>query len=257
MADSGVRKTFTDDGLERMFRGVLRTFGEQPHLIIDKPGLAQELLGDVLKSISSANLANAESLASVTISSMLGTVSEHPELLKLDYAKLVAGLAGKVANLVKQKQITNVQGQDLVKASLEALSDNPELLLDLQNNLVETVVDVVIDISGGDEEGLIAGATLVDVVRQVLGSLAVSGKATMKNHPLGEFTEKLTKLLQAGLVRAQAELGNRISLRSLPSVLGQMVVAWAQGRIETIDPDNGNFKRLFAELADRAQGANA
>jgi hypothetical protein len=34
-------------------------------------------------------------------------------------------------------------------------------------------------------------------------------------------------------------------------------VAWAQGEVATVDPDNDNFKRLVAELAKRAQSAKA
>ena len=40
-----------------MTTGVLQTFSDQPQLVIDHPGLAQELLGDVLRSVSAVEFA--------------------------------------------------------------------------------------------------------------------------------------------------------------------------------------------------------
>ena len=257
MSDEGIRRSFTREGLEKMTTGVLQTFSDQPQLVIDHPGLAQELLGDVLRSVSAVNLFKAEPLASVTVAVALETLAKHPELLKLDYAKLVAGLAGKVAALVKEKKVTAIQGQDLVKAAVASLAENPPLLLDSQNKFVETVIDVVVNIAGEAKGSLIAGTRLTDVLNQVLGAVAVSGRAALANHPIGKFSDQLAELLQAGLIRAEAELGNRMGLPSLPNVLGQLVVAWAQGEVATVDPNNDNFKRLFAELAKRAQSAKA
>ena len=105
----------------------------------------------------------AEPLASVTVRGGVGDACKAPELLKFDYAKLVAGLTGKIAALVKEKKVTAIQGQDLVKAAVASLAENPPLLLDSQNKLVETVVDVVVNIAGEAKGSLIAGTTLADV----------------------------------------------------------------------------------------------
>jgi hypothetical protein len=120
---------------------------------------------------------------------------------------------------------------------------------------VETVIDVVLKVSGDSQRGLIGGGKFVNVTKQVIGAITMTGKAALKNHPKAAFADKLEELLQAGLIRAQAELGNRITLSTVPAVLGQLVAAWAQGKIGAVDPGNDNFKRLFAEIADRAQGA--
>jgi hypothetical protein len=255
MADAGIRKSITREGLEQMLKGVLQTFGEQPQLIIDDPGLARDLLGSILKSVSGINPFNAESLGSVIVAEALGAVSKHPELLKFDYAELVTGLVGKVAVLVKNQKLTGIQGQDLIKAAIASLTENPQFLLDAEDKLVETVIDVVLKVSGNSQGGLIVDGILVDVAKQVIGAITITGKAALKNHPIAAFADTLAELLQAGLIRAQTELGNRITLSTVPVVLGQLVAAWAQGKIGAVDPGNDNFKRLFAEIADRAQGA--
>jgi hypothetical protein len=41
-------------------------------------------------------------------------------------------------------------------------------------------------------------------------------------------------------------------LSSLPDLLHNLVLAWARGEIATIDPENDNFRRLFAELSELA-----
>ena len=67
-----------------------------------------------------------------------------------------------------------------------------------------------------------------------------------------ELTTQLEAVLNAGLARAEKELGTRLGLSAIPAVLGDLVAAWAIGNVATIDPDNQNFKRLFDELAERA-----
>mgnify|MGYP001822654890 CR=1 FL=1 len=255
MTDAGIRKSISREGLEQMLKAVLRTFGEQPQLIIDDPGLARDLLGSILKSVSGINPFNAESLGSGIVAEALGAVSKHPELLKFDYAELLTGQAGKVATLEKDKKLTGIKGQDLIKAVIASLTENPQLLLDAEEKLVETVIDLVLKVSGDSQRGLIGGGKLVKINKQVIGAITMTGKAALKNHPKAAFASKLEELLQAGLIRAQAELGNRITLSTVPAVLGQLVAAWAQGKIGAVDPGNDNFKRLFAEIADRAQGA--
>jgi hypothetical protein len=226
-------------------------------LIIDHAGLAQELLGGVLKSISAVGLVSSESLASAAVSGALEVISGHPELLRFDYGVLVVGLAGKVATLVKEKKITGTQGQDLLAAAIASLPENPQLLIDAENKLVTTVIDAVTKVSGTDSGALIAGVTLVDVVKQVLAAVAVGGKAALKDIPVKQFAENLTELLAFGLTRAEAELGNRMGLTSLPRVLGQLVVAWEQGKIDHVDPDDDDLKHLFAVLAEGAWAAYA
>jgi hypothetical protein len=52
-------------------------------------------------------------------------------------------------------------------------------------------------------------------------------------------------------------LGYKIALPSLPLVLGQLVMAWEQGKIAEVNADNPDFQRLFAELAERSKAVSA
>jgi hypothetical protein len=88
-------------------------------------------------------------------------------------------------------------------------------------------------------------------VGAVLTAMSRSGRAALKNHPQAVLLDQLTSLVQAGLVRAEKELGNRLERSAVPRLLGELVLAWARGEIATIDPDNDNFRRLFGEIAER------
>lgn len=255
MSNEGILKAFTREGLETMAKNVLHTFSEQPDLIIRDPGLARQLLGGVLSSISEVSVFNVESLASATVAGALETVSDHPELLKFDYGDMVADLAGKIATLVKDKKITNIQGQDIARAAIASLAENPKLLIDLQKKLVAITIDAVVDIAGEDAGALISDGLMSATVACVLNAVTVAGKAPLDTQSIDAFGERLKQLLHAGMVRAEAELGIRMGLQSLPDVLELLVIAWAQGKIESTDPQDEVFIQIFAALADHVQGA--
>jgi hypothetical protein len=255
MSNEGILKTFTQEGLETMAKNVLHTFSEQPDLIIRDPGLAQQLFGGVLSSISEVSVLNVESLATATVARALETVSDHPELLKFDYGNMVADLARKIATLVKDKIITNIQGQDIIRETIASLVENPKLLIDLQKKLAAITIDAVIDIAGEDAGALISDGLISDTVAGVLYAVTVAGQAAIDNQSIDEFEERLKQLLHAGMVRAEAELGLRMGMQSLPDVLELLVIAWAQGKIEITDPQNEDFIKIFAALADHVQGA--
>jgi hypothetical protein len=98
----------------------------------------------------------------------------------------------------------------------------------------------------------LAGTRLAEVTSGVVDALAKSGKAALKNHEPAVLALQLEEVLMAALKRAEKEIGNRISLSNLPDLFHKLVLAWAKGKIATIDPENDNFRRLFAELSELA-----
>jgi hypothetical protein len=252
VADTGLKASFSQEGLEGLVRSTLQRFAERPELIVEHPGLARELLRGVLGKVSGAVGLGGEELATAAVSGALAAVSDHPGLIDLKYPQLVAGLAGQVAALVEARGLTRVQGKEIVTVVTVALAENPTLFLELERKLAEGVIQGIVDVAAETQTGLIAGAALVHTVREVLTSLGRSGQAALKNHPQAEIVAELTALVSAGLVRAEKELGNRLDRPAVPAVIGALVVAWARGEIATIDPGNDNFRRLFSELAERA-----
>jgi hypothetical protein len=252
VADGGLRSSFTPAGLESMLHGALRRFAERPELIVAHPGLARELVRGVLKRVSDVGGLGVEELAGAAVAGALEAVSANPALVDLKYPELVAGLAGRVAELVEARGISRVQGVEILATVTAAVAENPALFLDLERQLAEGLVSGIVDAANGDRAGLIAGTALVHTVGAVLTALSRSGRAALKNHPGAVLVDQLTALVSAGLVRAEKELGNRLDRSAVPQLLGALVLAWARGEIAIVDPDNDNFRRLFGELAERA-----
>jgi len=252
VAGEGIRKTFTQEGLESLVRDLLGTFAEHPELIIEEPGLTRQLLGGVLASISEAKTFAAEALASAAVGGALIALAENPSLIKFEYPRLVAALAGKIGILVQEKKLIQVQAVDILAALTATPAENPALFLDVEKGLAAWTVEAVVAVSEGNHGDLLAGLTLTRVLHEILSAIAQSGKAALKNHPAAQFAEQLENLLEAGLSRAEKELGNLMGLPSLPAVLSDLVTAWARGEIASLDPDNDNFRRLFSELAESA-----
>jgi uncharacterized membrane protein YeaQ/YmgE (transglycosylase-associated protein family) len=255
MSHEGILKAFTREGLEILARDVLHTFGEQPELIVQDPGLAQHVLGGVLLSVSEVGVFQGESLANAAVEGALETVSDYPELLRFDYGDMVADLAGKIATLVKDRKMTNLQGQDIAMAAMASLAENPKLMMDLEKKLAGVTIDAVVEVAGEDVGGMISGGWMADTVAGVLHALTVAGKAALDNRSMDVFEGELKELLRAGMVRAGAELGVRMGLPSLPDVVERLVMAWAQGKIEVMDSEDEGFIELFAALAEDAEGA--
>ena len=248
---------FSPVAVERMLRDAMLTFGRQPELIIQRAGLAQELVGDVLEAVAKVPGFSAEALAQAVVGASLETIAQHPGLLDTDYAKLVAALAGQAAKLVQAKQLTALQAQDLVRVVIATLAENPELLANLQTNLVATVVGSVTRLAGDKQFGPLSGATVVQVVKQVLQALASAGKAALANRTADAFAAELDELLKAGLKRAAAELGHRLTTSVIPAVMGRLVVAWSQGPIGPLDAGDSSFQLLFAGLSNSLLTANS
>lgn len=249
ISQAGIRQNFTRYGLESLVMDTLDTYAKHPELIIEKPGLARELLKDVLTSLSNMETLASEELAAAAVGGALSQIAKHPELLKFNYSHHVASLAGKVGTLVKERKLTKVQGVDILRSFNESLSENLTLFLDLEKRMAGWTVDAVLNASQGSKGRLLAGVTLNNVLQEVVKALAKSGKTALKNHPAATLAGQLENVITAGLSRAETELGNILSLSALPDVLGELVMKWAGGEIETIDPNNDNFQRLFDEIA--------
>lgn len=252
VAGQGIRDTFSRDGLTRIISETLDTFADHPELIIDHPGLGQSLVKGVLAKLSGLDRFNAENLANAAVGGALDVIAHQPGLVDSNYPTLVASLAGKIAGLVKERSLTGIQGSELLRAMAESVAENEKLFLEGQSKLAEIIVDTVLTASKGENGRLVAGMALVDAVQQVMEAIAAHGQTALDRQPLNKLSESLIEVLEAGLARAQDQLGRQLGTSAVPSVLGALVAAWARGEIAAIDPGNADFQELFMELAMRA-----
>ena len=251
VADRGIRKSFTQQGVAALFKDTFAVFAEQPELLVKDNELAGALVGGVLTELSKVKAFGAQELAAAAVGGALSGLAANPGVLEFGYSELVASFAGKVGTLIADKKLTGVQGRDILGAVTASLAENPQLFLDLELKLAEAAVDAVTNAAQDRPAELVAGITLTGIVGEVVSALGRSG-APLKNHPAAELVGQLQGVVAAGLSRAETELGQRIGLSSLPATIGMLVEAWAQGKVAQLDPDNANFQKLFSELAERA-----
>jgi hypothetical protein len=251
-ADQGVRKLFSKKSFESMVNDSLKVFSDHSELLVKKPGLLQELTGNILKQVSAIESFGTEAVATAAVEGALNAVAENPKLLDTNYAELVSGFAGKLARLVADKSLTKIQASDIAAAGAEAVLLNPDIFIKYENKLTEAVVDAVLEAAEDNDANLLYGATLVDLVLQLIDTVSCYGLAMVDGGPVDALMGKLKEVLTAGLTKAEAELGRQLDLPALPAVLSGLVAATARGELSEIDPNDQKFKDLFSDLALRA-----
>lgn len=250
--DAGIRKVFTQEGVESLFKDAFATFARQPELLVKDSKLAAALVGGILTKLSETQGFAVRELATAAVSGALTALAANPALVDFEYPELLASFAGRIATLVGEKKLTGVQATEVLQAGLASLSENPTLFMALESKLGEEVVALIVRAAGKRPGVLVAGVMLSQITREALSALARSGKAALQNVVAAELLTQLQALLDAGLVRAEKELGHTLALPSLPPVIGLLIEAWAKGNVSQIDPENDNFKKLFVELTARA-----
>ena len=252
VSDQGIRRSFNKEGLENIINGQLEVLAEHPELIIEEPGVVQEMVRGVLKKVSGIDSLKAEAIATATVEGALHAVAENPALLDIRYAEVIADFSGKMAKLVADKTLTGTQATDIVATSTEAIMLNPILFMEFENKLTEVVVDAVVKAADKDGTNLLYGTVLCSVIDQLLGTVARHGRTLIGDGSLDQLADRLSDVISAGLARAKEELGRNLDIPSLPIVLSGLVEAVARRELATVDPEDPDFKELFADLAVRA-----
>jgi hypothetical protein len=248
VADNGIRQAFSRETIESMVRVSYQTFADNPGLIIDNPGLVQELVGGVFNAVSQSSSFAPQKIAERAIMEALNAISDHPEYIDFKYPDLVAALAGKISLLVDQKSFTRIEGEEILVAVLESMSENPKLFLDVERNLCVGIVDLVAAVSKEDQTGLIAGTAMVKVAREVARSLATYGRDRINGHAAQDLFAIVNKIVLGGLEKSEAALGRKISNQQVPEIIGGLVSCWARGEIDTTDPQAQEFVAAFNAL---------
>lgn len=243
----GIRLTFSEEGLEGIITDAAGAFAQHPELIIARPGLLQEVVLGILKAVRGLNSLDAKSIAGAAVQGSLQAIADHPALLDTRYANLIADFAGSVAKLVEAKTLTGLEASAIVSAAVESMLRNPILFDEAEDNLAGAVLDAVLGAAGQQQVKLIAGATLVATLREVLLVIARNGKPQV-SQPMDQFTSRLTEVVVAGLKAAEAELGHRLDMPAIPQAIAGLVGAWARGELATLDPNTRAFQDLFAAL---------
>ena len=253
VGDQGIRSTFSKKGLEAIIRDTAGSMAENPGLIVQKPGLFHALVGGVLRAIEDADALDADSIATAATAASLKVLVQDPTLLDSRFPELVADCARRLALLVASKKISRIQAADIIAVAVNAVLLNPVLFGKIYENLAGEVIGLVVEAVQKHGNELIAGALLVEVIRQVLGAVAAYGLPLLAAGSFESFLDKVSGVLIAGIAITGEELGKSLNLSSLPVVLAGLTLALARGDITVIDPNDSHFIALFEGLAASAK----
>ena len=248
-AKEGVETSVSREGLARIGKAVLTRFAERPELLVRRPGLYREMVGDVIESVAGLDRLSATSIAAAAVAGALEAVSASPELLDRPFTAYVAHVAGRVSALVAEAGLDRVQAAGLLSTAMESFAENPELLSRTECGLFDAVLDAVDRAADLDDAKLLVGSALTATFGEVLAAFARHG-ARRAEGPIDELVSGLAAVVTAGAERASVEVGHRIGMRDVPQALGKLAEAWLTGRLGVTDPEDPGFKRIFAEVVD-------
>jgi len=249
LSDSGLRESFSNAGLERIFAHALETFAQHPELIITQPSLAQDVVAGVLTEVSSSGSLAVEPLAEAAVNGALETLVQHPDLIDTRFGPYLGEVAGLLSKTVADKGLTSLQAADLVSVGAEAMARNPELFAKLKDNLSVTVLNAVLEVTDKSELKLVAGDTLIEVAHEVLRAVACNGASLAESKGVDKLGATIEEALSASLTLVEDELGRQLDRSAVPSVLGGVVQNVLRGELTDLDPKSKNFQKLFETLA--------
>lgn len=254
--ETGIQGVINPVGLQRILLSAIDTLADFPELIIDQPGLPQDIIRNLLKKIGSVNRMDAESLGTAVVDSVLMAIAENPALIISDtgviesaFAEVAGDFAANIASKVRTRSISKLQGADLITAGTAAIAANPQLFSGLESQLSTLLVDQVLKVTAEDPYKLIAGAALVSLTEAVLSLIATRGVALLDGSNASALAERIGVVIKSVLEMAVKELGRQVDLRTIPMVVSGILYAWAYGELDSVDPEDVVFQKLFTQLA--------
>jgi len=250
VARDGLRLSFSGQGLEAIVTDAAGVLAAHPELITDaaNAGLVRDVVGGILGAVSELPSLDARSIATAAASGTLRAIAANPGLAKTNYAKLIADFSARLAELVKARTLTGLDASTIATTAVETLLSNPALFDQAKSNLANATLNAVLQAARNDPAKLLVGNVLVNTVREVLVALARFGKGRLQNATLDDATTGLTTVIGDALTQVSAELGSRVDLPGVPSVIGGLVAAWAHGDFVKIDPASPVFRDLLGRL---------
>ncbi len=257
-ADTGIRTSFSKQGLETILTNMAASMAEHPELIIAKPGLAQEVVKGVLEAVGeSGDFFNTEKIASVAVAGALEAIAANPALVYTQYKDIIKITASKLAELAKDGKVTGAQASQIMKSIVESILLNPAIYTMAENALASVITEKIIEVAGDDPKKMLLGGVLVSVVGDVLDVASAHGLLLMQDgtdSSVGKLLDRLTMVITQGLALAEKQLGKTMNISAMPQILAGLLAGLAAGQLtdEMISADDEAFVALFLSLAQSA-----
>ncbi|MCP5144485.1 MAG: hypothetical protein H6978_06645 [Gammaproteobacteria bacterium] len=245
VADTGLRKAFTQPALERYARDTLGVLSRYPEVIAADNTLVNSMLSNVLGRMAAVRTFGVASLADATVAGALTAVASNKDLLHTKFADIIGEVAGNLAERVAYGGISTVQAETLVGLVVDAVAANEQLFVKLRGGLAQAVTGAVLDAAEQDPKRLLGGAALIAAMQRVLGIVAVRGRTLPADAQV--LTTRLNEVVAGALDESGKVIGQRLAQEDVPIAVVALVERFAT-TTNFPQPGTPEFKALFATL---------
>lgn len=251
VADEGLRRTFSTDGLQKLVQSALGKVAESPEMLAGNSEFGKTVVAEILSGIAGSNVINAEALGAAVIEGALAAIAERPALIADgSYAEVVGVFARRVSELVKTHKLSGLQAEQILGAAAATIAANPELLAKAETTLADEIVAMVVDVAGGDSHRIFAGAALSGLVSSVLQILSRRGNMLMGDGSTAKLVERFRRVLSKALDHAGTQIGNLVGIPDAAVLVEKIVRDWSRGEVSEAMFQDDAFANLFSKLAN-------
>lgn len=243
------RHLFTKEAAERLLLDALGALAKHPDLLIAKPGLARDLVTAVLGGLATLTKPDARTLGETALRSALDALARDPGLAARPFGPALGAVASTLSGLVGQRRLTTADAADLAHTAVEATLRNPALFARATDDVASTILRALEAALPAAPSRAWAGRLFPTLARSLLLVFARSGRTIVEGRTAAVLQQWLTTVLDAGLQRAQARLGDGVDIDGVPELLATLTERALRGELTVFDPDNAEFKKLFDQLA--------
>jgi hypothetical protein len=187
-------------------------------------------------------------LARAGLQGVLDALAHDPGLLDSRYPTVVGKVAQVVAEPLRDGRLATGEAGQILRLTAEIIASNPKLLVKEEDELAARVLGAVLDKLLAEETLRLRGPDLVNLLAETLAVLAAHGKGLLGDEPVDRLVTRVEVVIEAGLDKANRELGRLLDRSAVPLVLAALLRRWALDQVETLDITDPRFDRLFAEI---------
>ena len=230
VARQGITHSISTSGTRKIVSGALTKLGDHPDVIIEKPGIIQEVVGGVFKSVGNLNLSQRDKIADAVATGALNAITENPQLLKTEFAPVVTTFTRYIADMIALQQLSAVEGEQIIRKAIDAIADNPKVFEEYDQKAAILIVHSFSQLTdrgrfGTNTSLAMGGRIKAESIGGLLRGFARNGLAIIsENATTEQFQNAMTSIISVALDRADNELGQGLSISDFAPLLEEIVL---------------------------------
>jgi hypothetical protein len=239
-SSQGIRKTFTDEGVQVLMQAVLGELASRPELLVAKPGLPQDVVGSILEALASSGKLQLEVIAASAVEGVLSGIAEKPELVGTDYPELVSEVAGALVVRLDDLHLSRAEAGEILGDVADAIANDTTLIGIDPTSLRGQVIDTVLGEVAKKRGKRMGGESIRNIVAALLRVAATNPDV------LGSRPELLSAAIAPMLDTLAGQVGGQpvVDLR-----LDRVLRAGLTGVLDAIERDPAVLDSRYPQAA--------